>query len=61
MSSNKRIQIPNVTVDDPNLQQFIDAVVHNNRFDSGELGINEKRPTVQDLIDAAVTNAENIT
>lgn len=58
--STKRIQIPHVTVDNPDLQRFIDAVVHNDEMDKGQLNLNEKRPTKQDLVDADVTNAENI-
>ena len=58
--SNKRLQIPNVIVDDPNLQRFLDAIRHNIEMDHGQHGVNEKRPTVGDLIEAGVTNADQI-
>lgn len=58
--TKKRMQIPHVTVDDPNLQEFINAVVHNQQLDNGVHGVSEKRPTVQELIDAAIANADDI-
>lgn len=59
--SNKRIQVPHITVDNPDLQQFINAIVHNDGLDTGRHNTDEKKPTKQDLVDAGVTNAENIT
>lgn len=58
--SRKRLQIPRVIVDDPQLQQFIDAVRHNNEMDNGQLLDGEKRPTVSELVEAGVTNADKI-
>ena len=58
--TTKRMQLPKVTVDDPVLQRFLDAVRHNYEMDQGFHGVTEKRPTVQDLIDAGVTNADLI-
>ena len=58
--TNKRIQIPRVISDDPDLQRFIDAVINNNEHDLGRHADNEQRPTKQQLIDAGVPNAENI-
>ena len=58
--SNKRLQIPNVIVDDPNLQRFLDAIRHNIEMDHGQHGVSEKRPTVEELIEAGVANADQI-
>jgi len=58
--SHKRIQVPNVIVSDPSLQKFLDAVKHNIEMDHGQHGVSEKRPTVEDLIEAGVTNADQI-
>lgn len=59
--SKKIQQLQSVHVDDPRLQQFLDAVKNNMDLMLGEHSVEDKRPSVQDMIDAGVPNADEIT
>lgn len=54
--------IPDIPKDiEPALYEVLDAMRTALIVSHGGLKVKDKRPTVQDLIDAGVTNAENIT
>ncbi len=56
-----RQNLPDIPDDLPDgLFDFLEALKLNYEIDQGSFGVSEKRPTVQDLIDAGVTNADKI-
>ena len=58
----KRKSIPVIPDNLPmGLYELLDAIVSNYQIDKGDFEIVEKRPTINDLIDAGVTNADKIT
>lgn len=59
--SPKRMSLPGIPTDLPKgLYDLLDAIVHNMRLDNGDFGVSEKKPTTQDMIDAGITNADEI-
>lgn len=63
MSQKKTLQLDAnalSSVSDPNLKQFLLALKDKIDTLEGKKGIKNKRPSVQDMIDAGVTNADKI-
>jgi len=60
--SAKTLQIGGVpfSITDPTHKKFLLALKDNIETANGSKGIKDKRPTVQDLIDAGVPNADKI-
>ncbi len=63
----KVAQIPSITtlssIQDPNVKRFLIAMkeqIEAMQRDVAEVGAENKRPSVQDMIDAGITGAENI-
>lgn len=61
--SPKRISIPNIPIDIPqDMRDFFVAIKQNLEIDNGVVGgVEDKKPTIQEMIDAGITNADKIT
>jgi len=56
-----RVTVPDVPGNLPKeLHDFLTAIKHNTEVDNGTFAVSEKKPTVQDMLDAGVTNADKI-
>lgn len=57
-----RINLPEIPDGLPQgLYELLTAIIYNYQMDRGDFLIGEKRPTVDDLIAAGITNADKIT
>jgi len=60
MAKPRPLDVVPHSIEDPQLRRFLEQIIERLRIDAGSLDVASKRPTVQELIDAGVTNADQI-